>query len=274
MQIISRRGGEQALSTCPAHPTSNRRACKAILGIALPALMLAVPGVTLTSLAPSQGAGTSGSAPRARAQSGSVGTSPATTIDWARGTVFGSVGNAGADAVADCAVAAVADIEQILQGRTTPIDPAPFLAAYAALARSAGESPGPSATIPPWLVLRAWHAPGIAGTRIAPALPVAPGRARLEQALAGGPLYAVVDLPRPVSAAPVWVGTDDVAIRSWTTTSAPSGYLGSGVHVVAVVGYDARYVEVVTWGYVQPISWSLWARLATQVWAITPQAGP
>ena len=274
MQIIPKRKSEAPHLPSPAPRISVRGARRAVVVLALPALSLAVPAAVQASRAASGVAGMPGLTARVRGLSASTGTGAAAGIDWARGAVFGSVGNVGAHALADCAVAAVADIEQLLQGRTTPIDPAPFLAEYAMLARAAGESPGPGAVLPPWLVLRAWHAPGIAGTRIAPAVPVGPGRSSLEHALSGGPLYAVVDLPRAASAAPVRVGADDLALKAWTAATPPSGYSGGGAHVVAVVGYDAQYVDVVTWGYVQPISWALWAHMVAQVWSVTPQAAP
>lgn len=192
------------------------------------------------------------------------------SVDWAQGLSFGPVGNVGAGAVADCAVAAVADIEQVLLRRPEPADPAPYLAAYGALARASGETPGPTAGLRPSDVLATWRTRGIAGTHANTRRLAALDVATVERALSVGPLYSVLDLPPPASTAATWVDAHGVALTAWSASSAPAGYTARGPHVVAVVGYDPVGVLVATWGFVQPITWAEWHVLATVAWAVLP----
>jgi hypothetical protein len=192
------------------------------------------------------------------------------SVDWAAGITFGTIGNVGPHAVADCAIATVADIEQVIKHKATPPDPAPYLAVYRSLARAEGEAPSSDAGLVPSAVLTRWRTTGIAGSRISSAAPITSTPARIEAALASGPVYAVIDLPASASNAPTWVNSAGVALTAWSAATPPSGYAGGGAHVVAVVGYNASAVLVATWGYVQPISWGEWAALATGAWQVTP----
>jgi hypothetical protein len=199
-------------------------------------------------------------------------TSAPGTAYWLHG-VPGTYGNTGAGAVADCTVAAAADLEQIFTRSPEPLAPGPWIAAYDALlaAEQPGVSPGPSAGLAVAPVLATWAGPGIAGTRIASARALGLGQASIERALRAGPLYGVVDLPAPTDpgVAPL-VDTSYVALTQWTPADPGSSYLSGGLHAVAVVGFDASSVFLESWGYVQPVSWSWWAAHAEQADAITP----
>jgi len=235
-----------------------RRPVRVTMRCALAALVVSAVG----ALAP-VAAATAATAHRASA---SV-TPP--SVDWGAGMTFGAVGNVGPGAVADCAIAAVADIEQVLARSSAPPDPSPYLAAYDALVRAAGGVPGPQAGLAPSSVLSAWQGRGIAGTRARTARLASVGRGAVEAALASGPLYAVLDLPTPASTAPTWVSANDVAVTAWTPAAPPAGYEGGGAHVVALTGYDSSGVLVATWGFVQPVSWAEWAMMASAAWSIT-----
>lgn len=222
-----------------------------------------VVGAGVASLAPSTIAGaTTSGAPGSAA--------PQASIDWATGMSFGPVANVGRGAVADCTLAAVADIEQVFSRQDSPIDPTPYVAAYDALARAAGERPGPAAGLRPADVVSAWQRGAIAGSRVRARRLAALDRVTVEQALASGPLYGVLALPAPASSAPTWVDASGVALGTWSSSTPPAGYAASGPHVVAVVGYGASGVLVATWGYVQPITWQEWGVLATAAWAVAP----
>nr|MDA8292323.1 hypothetical protein [Actinomycetota bacterium] len=192
------------------------------------------------------------------------------SVDWAAGMTFGPVANVGPGAVADCTLAAVADVEQVLARETEPIDPTPFVAAYDALARAAGEVPGPRSGLRPADVLAAWRAGEIAGTKVRAARLASLDVTTVERALEAGPLYAVLQLPAPASTAPTWVDASGVALSAWSRTAPPAGYAQAGPHVVAVVGYDSADVLVATWGFVQPIAWSQWTAMVTAAWSVGP----
>lgn len=194
------------------------------------------------------------------------------SVYWPTGRP-GAYGNVGPGSVADCTVATAADLEQIFAHRSRPADSAPWLAAYAHLLaeQEPGVQPGPDAGLAVGTVLAAWQGPGIAGTRIAAALPLGLGRASIEAALRRDPLYAVLDLPAPVApGTPALVDTAYVALAQWTTAHPGSGYSAAGPHAAAVVGFDSTDVYLESWGYVQPVTWSWWRTYATTAWAITP----
>jgi hypothetical protein len=191
-----------------------------------------------------------------------------TSVNWATGLTFGTVGNAGPGAVADCAVAAVADIEQILSLTATPPDPAPYLTAYDELLAAARQAPGATAGLVPASVLARWETAGIAGTRIRSATRTSVSVPGVERALASGPLYGVIDLPATSQHAGPWINASDTALSAWTSTTPPSGYSGSGLHVVAVVGYSSAGILLATWGYVQPVSWPVWSQIALAAWSV------
>jgi hypothetical protein len=111
--------------------------------------------------------------------SGSVPNSSPWTIDWGAGITFGAVDNVGPHAIADCTIASVAAIEQVFEHQPTPPNPRPYVAAYDALARAGGESPGPNAGLVPSAVLAAWRKTGIAGSKISEAAPLPVSQSRV-----------------------------------------------------------------------------------------------
>lgn len=191
------------------------------------------------------------------------------TVYWAPGQI-GTYGNSGPGAVPDCAIATVADLEQIFLGSPRPLDPRPWLAEYWRLLGSAASAiTRASGGLDVRTVLRAWLTQGIAGSRIMAARPIHLDAVSVEQALAGGPLYGLIDLPEPVGQHAVnYVDAADIAVRPWTDVTPASGYVGSGPHAVAIVGYSDRYLFLETWGYVQPVSWGWWTAHSSAAWSI------
>ncbi|MHB1974799.1 MAG: hypothetical protein ACYCR4_11050 [Acidimicrobiales bacterium] len=199
---------------------------------------------------------------------------PEMSTYWAFG-VPGSYGNTGAGSVADCTIAAAADLEQIFTASARPLPVAPWMAAYTALlaAEDPGEAPGSSAGLSVSSVLAAWQHGGIAGTKVGAVSPVTLGRSTIEAALERGPLYAVVDLPAPVDpgTSPL-VDSSYVALSQWSPGLPGSGYFVAGPHALAVVGFDRSSVFLETWGYIQPVTWSWWAAYASQAFSVVPAA--
>jgi hypothetical protein len=64
---------------------------------------------------------------------------------------------------------------------------------------------------------------------------------------------------------PVSAMTQFNAGQPWTPVA---GSAIDGGHCVIVVGYDANWVYVVSWGKVQPMSWAFWAEYVEEAWAI------
>lgn len=54
--------------------------------------------------------------------------------------------------------------------------------------------------------------------------------------------------------------------QPWTTETLRSPVAGG--HCVPCVGYDDHFLYVITWGGVQAISYSCWAQIATESWAV------
>jgi hypothetical protein len=210
--------------------------------------------------------------PAVAGASGQRSVSPA-TVDWASGVTFGPVGNVGPGALADCAIAAVADIEQVFAQEILPPDPAPYINAYEALAQEEGQQPGPTGSLATSDVLATWKSNGIAG-HLATAIRTGTRVAPMKVSLDSGPVFAEVELPPTASTLGTLVNSAGVAVTAWTSSTPPSGYAGSGAHAVAVVGYNASDVLIVTWGYVQPVSWAEWAKLAVAAWSVHPAGRP
>lgn len=176
---------------------------------------------------------------------------------------FGTYGDTSTSGnLGDCAVAAIADILQIQQKRG-PLPAQPFIAAYEALATSDGETPSGGAALPVSQVLAAWSSSGIAGTS-EPTRSVGTGRAAVIAALRRGPLYVTLDLPAPQ---PISVNVvNGVSTSPWVVGHPPKGYLSAGPHAAVAAGFNARYVYLVTWGYVVPVSWAFWENHAVGAW--------
>ena len=201
----------------------------------------------------------------------SVGYSP--VVYWLRSDRIGTYGNVGRGAIPDCAIAAAADLEQIFQRSASPLPARPWVEAYFELLGSVDGNrfgAGP-AGLDVSEVLGTWQREGIAGTRIASAIATPLAKSALEAELASGPLYAELDLPRLAWAGSVtYVDGRSIAVQPWSLVAPGSGYSSGGLHAVVVVGFDASYVYVETWGYVQPVTWGWWAHYAVAAWRVTP----
>jgi hypothetical protein len=111
-------------------------------------------------------------------------------------------------------------------------------------------------------VLRFWRKTGIGGHRIGAYARVAVHDQRLVQTatwLFGG-LYIGLQMPLIAQVQPVW---------DWTGSLAGPALPGSwGGHAVDVVRYDRNGLTVVTWGRLQELTWSFWARYCDEAYCI------
>jgi hypothetical protein len=111
-------------------------------------------------------------------------------------------------------------------------------------------------------VLRYWRKTGIGGHRIGAYARVTVYDQRLVHTAAWlfGGLYIGLQLPLSAQTQPVW---------DWTGSLVGPARPGSwGGHAVDVVRYDRNGVTVVTWGRLQEVTWSFWARYCDEVYCL------
>jgi hypothetical protein len=111
-------------------------------------------------------------------------------------------------------------------------------------------------------VLRFWRKTGIGGHNIGAYARVAVWDQKLVETAAWlfGGLYIGVQLPLSAHTQPVW---------DWTGSLTGPARPGSwGGHAVDVVRYDRNGLTVVTWGRLQVLTWSFWARYCDEAYCI------
>jgi hypothetical protein len=111
-------------------------------------------------------------------------------------------------------------------------------------------------------VLRYWRKLGIGGHRIGAYARVAVHDEQLVQTAAWlfGGLYIGLQMPLTAHVQPVW---------DWTGSLSGPALPGSwGGHAVDVVRYDRTGLTVVTWGRLQELTWSFWARYCDEAYCI------
>jgi hypothetical protein len=111
-------------------------------------------------------------------------------------------------------------------------------------------------------VLRYWRKTGIGGHRIGAYARVTVYDQRLVQTAAWlfGGLYIGVQLPLSAQTQSVW---------DWTGSLTGPARPGSwGGHAVDVVRYDRNGLTVVTWGRLQEVTWSFWARYCDEAYCV------
>lgn len=112
-------------------------------------------------------------------------------------------------------------------------------------------------------VLQTWQTGGLFGDRIAGYAPVDhrnPDELRSVVAAFGGSYLGVV-VPAP---AQEQFGDN----QPWDLTGTSADRQIEGGHCVPVVGYDAKFAYVVTWGRVQPATWAWLAAYLEEAWAV------
>lgn len=111
------------------------------------------------------------------------------------------------------------------------------------------------------VVLNDWRTVGIGGHKcVAFAEIDVSDMTEIRQAVA---LVGSVDIGFSVSRAAM---TQFQAGQPWDVTGDDGGIVGG--HSVEVVGYDANYIYVVTWGKVQAMTPAFWAEYVVEAWAV------
>jgi hypothetical protein len=178
-------------------------------------------------------------------------------------------GNSGPNGVGDCMEAALATYEQIAQHSARPLGSTGWIAEYDAAVTSVGASPGPTTGSPMNKVFSDWETTGIAGTKIHGVTQIGSDQATLTQQLSGAPVLTVVTLPAPSSVTLPWaVNRQGFLTTPFTSTAVTPPYLAGGAHAVLVVGANAEFVFLATWGVILPVSWSMFESMATASWSI------
>lgn len=183
---------------------------------------------------------------------------------WRNVPRFGSYGN---NDLADCALAAAADLQQLFDveagGSGALLSSQEITADFAALGGS-GADTGVSVSA----VEALWSERGIGGGKIAGMAEMPTVRTDVLAALrSGGGLYAIVNLPLDDNVIPD--EPTSVVPRAWAPSSRRSISAQSGPsHAVAVVGSWRGGLEIVTWGSVVPVTWAWWNAFAAHVFSI------
>lgn len=178
---------------------------------------------------------------------------------------FGLYGNT---AYSDCTLAAVGDLEQIYRGVNAPLvasaddaSPAadPFVAEYLNLT---GGSTTAGVAVPS--VLNAWQQAPIGGLQISSYATVGLDQSSIQSTLdSGAPVLAWFKLPTLDASNYLGFPT-----APWTTSGVTADTATSGTHVGVIVGADAEYLDIVTWGYVQQVTWQWWNSWALGAWRV------
>lgn len=186
--------------------------------------------------------------------------------DWSSAAApnWGMLGN---DALGDCTCAAAGHLIQTWtanHGREiTPTD-LEIVAAYSAITGYSPALPSSDQGAVEIDVLNHWRTDGIAGNKIGAYAWVDPANKSLVEAginLCGG-VYCGAALSVSAQSQTVWDVTDG-----------PEAVPGSwGGHAMAVVGYNATGVVLVTWGAIKIATWAWWLAYVDEAYAILDDA--
>lgn len=119
-------------------------------------------------------------------------------------------------------------------------------------------------------VLKAWHATGLFGQKLAAYAPVSAQNTTLvQQCIAWfGTAYIGVNLPAP---AEKQFSPDGTGV--WDLTGTSADHQIEGGHCIVPVGYSSDgSVQAVTWGAIVTITPAWWAKYVEEVWATISEA--
>jgi hypothetical protein len=157
------------------------------------------------------------------------------------------------DRIQDCTVAAAGHMIQqwtTLNGSPKVPSDETIVAAYSAVSGYRPDDPTTDTGIPVLEVLKYWRKTGIGGDKIAGFVALEPKNHHhvMDAVYVFANCQIGLALPNSAKQQSVWSvpqggTTGDGAVNSW------------GGHVVAVVGYDSRYLTIVSWGKVMRMTW-------------------
>jgi hypothetical protein len=160
----------------------------------------------------------------------------------------------------DCAVVAAANLAQTWNAELNL--PAGNISTSAVLSLFGRLGGGAANGVPLRSVVNAWGLSPLGGQAITSSGLINPDNIRLVKKsiyLLGG-LYVEAEL----SPSAQWQMSEGL-----TVTGGPAGQ-PSLAHAFVLIGYDANYVDAVTFGRVVKISWSWWTSHAVQAWGLIP----
>ncbi|MEZ0090105.1 hypothetical protein [Streptacidiphilus sp. EB129] len=187
---------------------------------------------------------------------------PPASVDWASGvSTWPMDGN---DQYGDCTMAAAAHLIQSWNAQTKEQDPVPtaqqVVDQYFTL--SGGQDSGLAESD----VLKAWQTGGLWGNQVVAYAPVnvhALTAIRQTIALFGG-VYAGIQVPSNAQ-------QQFQAGQPWTLDPGWQSQPIEGGHAIPLLGYDADWLYVITWGAVQKVAWDWWSTYSDEAWAVLAQ---
>ncbi len=185
---------------------------------------------------------------------------PATVNHYSAVTTWPMDGN---DQYGDCTMAAAAHCIQMWNAVTNTNDPVPTLAEitkeYFHL------TGGPDSGLVEANVLKTWQTSGLWGNKIVGYAPVNVHSQTLLQQVVYlyGAAYIGIQVPANAE-------TQFGAHQPWTLVAGWQSQKIVGGHAIPIVGYDADYLYVITWGAVQPMAYDWFQTYGDEAWAVLP----
>ena len=166
----------------------------------------------------------------------------------------------GNDQYGDCVWAAIGHGEQLWSNNATVPTVQQLLAGYSAVTGFNPNDPNTDQGTVIADALAYWRKTGVANRKVELYASINPQNANvLQQAVEFfGGLNVGIDFPASAM-------TQFNNNQPWTVVQ---GSPIEGGHCVLIVGYDANYLYVVTWGKVQKMAWSFWNKYGSEAWAI------
>lgn len=203
----------------------------------------------------------------------SAAVTPPPAVDWsAKVTSLGMMGN---DAVGDCTCAAAAHLRQVWTANTSSevtTSDADVLKAYEDVGHYVPGNPSTDNGCVELDVLNYWRSTGIGGDKIlAYAALHLRSKSHVQNAVSlfGG---VTIGIQLPLTA------QEQTDQGLWWVTTAPGAAASGddapgswGGHEVAVVGYDARTLTVVTWGKLVKMTWAFFFTYVDEGYAVLSQ---
>jgi hypothetical protein len=170
------------------------------------------------------------------------------------------------DRIQDCTVAAAGHMIQhwtTLTGKPKMLSERTIVAAYSAVSGYRPSNPKTDTGIPVLDVLKYWRNTGIGGDKIAGFVALEPKNHHhvMDAVYIFANCQVGLALPHSAQRQSVWSvppggPTGEGALNSW------------GGHVVAIVGYDSRFLTIVSWGKTMQMTWQFFDTYCDESFAV------